>query len=94
MKVRIICALVAIWLVSGNVFAETALISDKVIKQFMQYDQDESGDVSQEEYLAVIQQRAQMRFDEMDGDKDGLVTTEEYDAFWRVRKAQLYSPSK
>jgi len=76
------------------VFAETALIPDKVIKQFMQYDQDGSGDVSLEEYLAVIQRRAQMRFDEMDGDKNGIVTTEEYDTFWRARKAQLYRPRK
>jgi len=90
MKVLIAVFFLTAWLVSGSAFAETDEPSEKVIKQFMQYDMDESGDVSREEYLAIIQQRAHERFDAMDRDRDEIVTPEEYDLFWRARKAQIY----
>lgn len=56
----------------------------------MELDIDASAGVSFDEYMLMVEERAEARFAAMDGDGDGEVTAEEYRAFWRARKAQWY----
>jgi len=64
--------------------------TDKIVDRFMTLDTDASEGVSFEEYMAMVQQRADDRFKSMDTNGDGEVTADEYRAFWQARKAQWY----
>lgn len=64
--------------------------TDKIVAHFMALDTDQDDGVSFDEYMAMVQQRAQDRFATMDVNGDGQVTAEEYRKFWKERKAQWY----
>jgi len=73
---------------SENTGPQTA--TDKIVDRFMTLDTDASEGVSFDEYMAMVQQRADDRFKSMDTNGDGEVTADEYRAFWQSRKAQWY----
>jgi hypothetical protein len=64
--------------------------TDRIVARFMALDADESGGVSFDEYMAMVQQRAEARYQAMDANQDGEVTDEEYRAFWKQRMARWY----
>jgi len=64
--------------------------TDKIVDRFMELDTDASEGVSFDEYMAMVQQRAQDRFKGMDANEDGEVTADEYRQFWQSRMAQWY----
>jgi len=64
--------------------------TDKVVARFMNLDTDASGGVSFEEYMAMVQKRAEARYAAMDTNGDGEVTGREYRAFWKSRMAHWY----
>ena len=64
--------------------------TDKIVNAFMQLDTDNSGSVSFDEYMTMVQQRAKDRFDAMDTNHDGQVSPDEYRAFWQQREAMWY----
>jgi hypothetical protein len=64
--------------------------TDKIVKRFMALDSDESDGVSFEEYMLMVNQRAEDRFASMDGDGNGEVTGNEFRKFWKQRKAKWY----
>jgi len=64
--------------------------TDKIVDHFMALDADESDAVSQDEYLAMVNERAKVRFREMDANRDGEVTDMEYRDFWQQKKAKWY----
>jgi len=64
--------------------------TDRIVARFMALDADESGGVSLDEYMAMVQQRAEARYRAMDANGDGEVTDEEYRAFWKQRMAKWY----
>jgi len=64
--------------------------TDKVVARFMALDTDATGGVSFEEYMAMVQKRAEARYAAMDVNRDGEVTDEEYRNFWKLRMAQWY----
>jgi len=68
--------------------------TDKIVNRFMELDTDTSEGVSFEEYMVMVQQRAQDRFASMDANQDGEVTADEYREFWMARKAQYYRPKR
>ncbi len=64
--------------------------TDRIVARFMALDADASGGVSFEEYMAMVQKRAEARYRAMDANQDGEVTDEEYRAFWKSRMAKWY----
>jgi len=64
--------------------------TDKIVLRFMELDLDQSTGVSFEEYMAMVNQRAEDRFKSMDANQDGEVSEDEYRTFWQSRKAQWY----
>lgn len=64
--------------------------TDKIVNRFMALDTDASEGVSFDEYMTMVQQRAQDRFKSMDANGDGEVTADEYRQFWQSRMSQLY----
>jgi len=48
------------------------------------------GAVSFDEYMIMVQARAEARFASMDANGDGGVTADEYRAFWKAQKSQYY----
>lgn len=64
--------------------------TDKIVDRFMELDTDASEGVSFDEYMAMVQQRAEDRFKGMDANQDGEVTADEYRQFWQSRMAQWY----
>jgi methionine-rich copper-binding protein CopC len=64
--------------------------TDKIVLRFMELDLDQTAGVSFEEYMTMVNQRAEDRFKSMDANEDGEVTEEEYRTFWQTRKAQWY----
>jgi len=64
--------------------------TDKIVLRFMELDLDQTAGVSFEEYMTMVNQRAEDRFKSMDANGDGEVTEEEYRTFWQTRKAQWY----
>ncbi|MDX8395588.1 MAG: hypothetical protein R8K22_04150, partial [Mariprofundaceae bacterium] len=69
-----------------------ATATDKIVDRFMKLntDPEETAGVTFEEYLMMVNERAEARFAEMDINHDEEVTAEEYRQFWTVRKAQWY----
>jgi len=64
--------------------------TDKIVRRFMELDLDTSEGVSFEEYMIMVNQRAEDRFKSMDSNQDEEVSEEEYRTFWQTRKAQWY----
>jgi len=64
--------------------------TDKIVARFMELDTDMSAGVSFQEYMAMVQKRAEARYAGMDANRDGEVTDEEYRKFWKLRMAQWY----
>jgi Ca2+-binding EF-hand superfamily protein len=90
MKVWTLPVFAAAFLVSVNAFAQSDEVSEQVLKRFLQYDLDENGSVSSQEYLQVIRERALKRFEDMDSNGDQEVTPDEFEVFWQARKAEYY----
>ncbi len=68
--------------------------TDKVVARFMTLDTDASGSVSFEEYMTMVQKRAEARYAAMDTNGDGEVSDKEYRAFWKSRMAHWYRPKR
>jgi len=64
--------------------------TDKIVLRFMELDLDGTEGVSFEEYMTMVNQRAEDRFKSMDANADEEVSEEEYRNFWQSRKAQWY----
>ena len=64
--------------------------TDKIVARFMELDIDTTETVSMQEYLLMVQERAEARFELMDENKDGEVTADEYRQFWQAQKSQYY----
>jgi len=64
--------------------------TDKIVRRFMELDLDTSEGVSFEEYMTMVNQRAEDRFKSMDSNQDEEVSEDEYRTFWQTRKAQWY----
>ena len=64
--------------------------TDKIVDHFMALDADDSDSVSAQEYMAMVNKRAQVRFREMDINRDGEVSDSEYRNFWQKKKAKWY----
>ncbi len=64
--------------------------TDKIVRRFMELDLDATEGVSFEEYMIMVNQRAEDRFKSMDANQDEEVSEEEYRTFWQSRKAQWY----
>jgi len=64
--------------------------TDRIVLRFMELDTDASEGVSFDEYMAMVNQRAEDRFRSMDANQDEEVSEEEFRQFWLTRKAQWY----
>ncbi len=64
--------------------------TDKIVDSFMAFDSDMSDGVSEAEYQAMVQQRAEARFQRMDRNHDGEVSADEYRIFWKHEQAAYY----
>ncbi len=69
---------------------EPLTATDKIVDRFMELDTDATESVSLEEYLLMVQERAEARFALMDENKDGEVSADEYRQFWKTQKSQYY----
>ena len=94
MSVRWMLSLLLLLGWTGTLSAEPLTATDKIVAAFMELDSDQSEAVSFEEYLLMVQERAQMRFVEMDADGDQQVSAEEYRQFWTTQKAKWYRLNK
>ncbi len=65
-------------------------VSDRIVERFMALDEDKSGTVSLDEYLAMVVDRAEQRFNAMDRNHDDEVTPEERADYWRKQQAKWY----
>jgi len=70
--------------------SEPLTATDKIVDRFMALDFDATESVSFEEYLIMVQERAEARFSLMDENQDGEVTADEYRQFWKTQKSQYY----
>jgi len=64
--------------------------TDKIVARFMALDLDESEGVSMQEYMTMVQARAEARFASMDRNHDGQISHKEYRNFWKSQKSQFY----
>jgi hypothetical protein len=64
--------------------------TDKIVNRFMELDVDMTESVSLQEYLLMVQERAEARFTLMDSNQDGEVDADEYRQFWKTQKSQYY----
>ena len=94
MSVRWMLSLLLLLGWTGTLSAEPLTATDKIVAAFMELDSDQSEAVSFDEYLLMVQERAQMRFVEMDADGDQQVSAEEYRQFWTTQKAKWYRLNK
>jgi len=73
-----------------DVANEPLTATDKIVARFMDLDIDATQGVSMQEYLLMVQQRAEDRFALMDENQDGEVDADEYRHFWHTQKSQYY----
>ena len=90
MFMRSVCTVLLLLGAASMAVAEPLSSTDKIVSTFMELDIDSNDAVSYEEYLAMVQQRAEIRFSAMDTNRDKEVSAEEYREFWRAQKAQWY----
>lgn len=64
--------------------------TDKIVNRFMELDTDATEGISFEEYMLMVQARAEARFALMDESQDGEVSADEYRQFWQTQKSQYY----
>jgi len=69
---------------------EPLTATDKIVARFMELDIDATQGVSMDEYMLMVQERAEARFALMDANNDGEVSEDEYRQFWRTQKSQYY----
>ena len=89
MLIRLFALLLFTFSASG-VWAAPKTSTDKIVDRFIELDADGSEGVSQDEYLQMVNERAEARFEEMDANRDGEVTDPEYRDFWQKKKAKWY----
>jgi Ca2+-binding EF-hand superfamily protein len=90
MFIRWICAVLLLLGVANTVWGGPLSSTDKIVNAFMEQDADNNAGVSYEEYMAMVQERAETRFSAMDANGDQEVSAEEYREFWRQQKARWY----
>ena len=85
------CIIAALLLAAATDAAYAApTVSDRIVERFMALDEDESGTVSIDEYLAMVVERAEQRFNAMDSNHDEEITPEERADYWRKQQAKWY----
>ena len=94
MSVRWMLSLLFLFGGAGAPTAEPLTATDKIVATFMELDSDQSEAVSFQEYLRMVQERAQVRFIAMDVNGDQQVSAEEYRQFWTTQKAKWYRLNK
>lgn len=94
MLIRWICAVLLLLGSATPLSAEPLSSTDKIVATFMELDSDQSTTVSFQEYMTMVQERAQTRFLAMDLNQDQQVSEEEYREFWATQKAKWYRLNK
>ncbi|MDX8397321.1 MAG: hypothetical protein R8K49_03270 [Mariprofundaceae bacterium] len=69
---------------------EPQTATDKIVNRFIELDLDETETVSFEEYMIMVQTRAEERFASIDKNQNGEASADEYRSFWKAQKSQYY----
>lgn len=88
--IMLVCSGSLAWAGEQEAPSEPLTATDKIVDRFMALDADATESVSLEEYLLMVQERAEARFSLMDSNQDGEVNADEYRLFWRTQKSQYY----